>query len=60
MKRETFSDEETERRTQEMFNRIFHRKATMNMRTGQNLGEPFLSDDELHRRGYPAPRSPFE
>lgn len=48
-----FSEEESERRMKEAMNRLFGRPHTMNMRTGQNLKPPFLSAEELVRRGYP-------
>lgn len=48
-----FSDEETERRMSEAMSRLCGKPHTMNMKTGQNLQAPFLSEAELIRRGYP-------
>lgn len=48
-----FSPEESDRRMKEAMRRMFHNGATMNMTTGQNLKEPFLSESELKQRGYP-------
>lgn len=48
-----FSEEETERRMTECMHRLGGRPATMNMKTGQNLQPPFLSEAELAARGYP-------
>lgn len=48
-----FSAEETERRMAECMRRLSGKPAQMNMKTGQNLQPPHLSDEELKRRGYP-------
>lgn len=48
-----FDAEETQRRMDECMSRMGGRPATMNMKTGQNLQAPFLSEAELKRRGYP-------
>lgn len=48
-----FSPEETERRVGEMMARLGGRPPSINMATGQNLRPPFLSEEELKRRGYP-------
>ena len=48
-----FSAEETERRMGEVMARIGGRPRGMNLRTGQNVSEPLLSDEELRDRGYP-------
>lgn len=50
---DTFSPEETSRRMEEMVRRCAGMVPTFDLRTGQNLGEPKLSDDELKARGYP-------
>lgn len=55
-----FSEDEMERRMNELIRRMVldpHRrqKPTFNMETGQNYEPPFLSDDELRRRGYDVP-----
>lgn len=48
-----FSEEETERRMKEAMRRMCNQPPQMNMTTGQNLQPPFLSEEELKRRGYP-------
>lgn len=48
-----FSAEETKRRLAETMRRVVGKPHTMNMKTGQNLQPPLLSDDELKARGYP-------
>jgi hypothetical protein len=48
-----FSDEETERRMSEAMRRLSGQPRQMNMKTGQNLKAPFLSEADLAARGYP-------
>lgn len=48
-----FESEECDRRMKEVMRRVARKPATINMTTGQNLKEPFLSEAELKRRGYP-------
>lgn len=48
-----FSPEESDRRMKEAMWRMGGNKALMNMKTGQNLQPPFLSEAELAARGYP-------
>lgn len=52
-KLDLFEPAECERRMAEGMRRMCRQPATMNMATGQNLEEPFLSEVELKRRGYP-------
>lgn len=51
--RDLFSLEETERRMEEMVRRCVGMAPTFDFETGQNLGEPKLSAEELKERGYP-------
>lgn len=48
-----FSPEETDRRLKEVMGRMAGRPRAMNLKTGQSLQPPFLSEDELKERGYP-------
>lgn len=48
-----FGPEETDRRMGEMMWRLGGGKPRMDYATGQNKQEPFLSEEELKRRGYP-------
>lgn len=48
-----FSSEESDRRMKEAMRRLFGKPAQMNMKTGQNLQPPFLSEADLAARGYP-------
>ncbi len=47
-----FSDDECERRTEEVVRRACGQRPTMNLETGQPLQGPQLSPAELKRRGY--------
>lgn len=50
---DTFPPEECERRLAEVMRRLSPGvKPTFNLSTGQNYGEPQLSEAELLRRGY--------
>lgn len=48
-----FSAEETERRMAETMRRMCGQGPGMNLKTGQNLKEPFLTEADLKQRGYP-------
>jgi hypothetical protein len=54
-----FSEDEMERRMAEVIRRMIRPprrpKPVFNLETGQNYEPPFLSDDELRRRGYDVP-----
>lgn len=47
-----FSDDEVDRRVQELIRRCGKQKPTFDMETGQPYEGDRLSDDELRRRGY--------
>lgn len=47
-----FSDDEIERRANELMLRCCGKPATFDMQTGQPFEGPQLSPDELKRRGY--------
>lgn len=47
-----FSDDEWDRRTNEMVRRACGQPATFDLETGQPFNGPKLIDEELQRRGY--------
>jgi len=50
-----FSDDEIERRADELLRRMLGKPGTFDMDTGQPLSGPQLSREELRRRGYAYP-----
>jgi hypothetical protein len=50
---DVFPPDEAERRMKEIMRRACGQRGTFDLATGQNFGEPKLSEAELKRRGYP-------